>query len=260
VATKQCPPQEELEFQLVEGKYPDTPELARPADIISKWLNDHVYESARRALRVTLDSPFGLDVVYAEGEYADPVDREGLLTGAVDPSDNWRALTMTADGKLRVDANISITQDIDVNIDAEDGDSAGMYGYVNGDTDAVIPLNLDAEGKVKVVQSSSASTVVIYDEGLFNNTIEHVVISHTIGVGTSFSLLSIQASGHADAWFRIKVNGNTIAIKRNNWCERNVEFSFSYGLSLTAGDIITVTIKHSQLTSIPFNATIYGEE
>jgi len=261
VATNQCPPQEELEFQLAKGKYPAAPLLARPADIISKWLNDHVYEDTRRALRVTLDSPFGLDVVYQESEYGDPLTREGLLTGAMGPLDEWHALTMDSDGRLRVDAKISLsTTELEVNLDATDGDTVGIYGFTDGNPGSPAPINIDSSGAIRVSTSPSIDAFVLYNEALLDNAGEHIIVTYTVPTSANFSLFGIDASGHCDAWYRLKINNNIIGTRRNNWCERNIEFKYSHGLPLSPGDTITLTVKHNQLTSISFNATIYGEE
>lgn len=261
MVTKQCPPQEELEFQLVEERYPDRPELALPADITSKWLNDNAYEPSRRALRVTLDSPFGLDVVYQEGEFADPILREGLLTGGVNPSNEWNALTLDEDGRLRVDAKITLsTTDLEVNLDAEDGDSVGIYGYVNGDPNTPYPVNVDSQGNLRFSPSSNINATAIYNEVVLASGTENVLITYTIPASTFFSIFSIKACGRSDAIFKLKINSNTIETRRNNWCDRNIEFNFQYGLPLSSGDIIALTVLHNELTSIPFNATIYGEE
>jgi len=261
VAAKQSPPQDELEFELYEDKHPESPILAHPADITSRWFFDNVYEVGDKALRVTLDSPFGIDVLYQEAEFADPLTREGFLFGAVDDDDKWRSLHITDDGRLKVDAEISLsTAELDVELSALDGDNVGIFGYVDGNINNPIPLNLTSNGEIKVVSVLSPDTGLVYDEGIFAAGPEHVVTTYSIPSVSKFSLLSVKATGRSNAIFRLKINSTTIELKRNSWSDRNIEFEYSRGLSLNIGDVIALTIQHNELTSIPFNATIYWEE
>lgn len=262
MATKQCPPQEELEYQIRGDKVLFTGDKALPADIISKWLNDHVYEEPVKALRVTMDTPFGSDIVYLENEYADPSTRLGLLTGGIDPvSDEYHALRVGSDGRLLVDAAITI-QDVEivVEIDVLDGDQIGIWGYENADSNFPVPVNVTSNGEVRVLNVLNSDMGTIYNEGTYSGSIEHSLVSHTVSPGEAFNLVKISGEGRTDAIFRVKVNSLMIERKRNNWTERNVVFNYSRGIPLVPGDTIELTIEHNQLTSKPFSGSIYGED
>ena len=262
MATFQKPPQEELEYQFRDELPLFRGSKALPADIISKWLNDHVYEPGVQALRVTMDSPFGDDVVFLENEYADPLTRLGLLVGGVDADTNeFKSLKFDDQGRLMVDASISIQNvELEVEIDVLDGDQIGIWGYDNGDTNFPVPANLTPEGFFKTTIVGNESMSIHYDDGVFSGATEHSVVSFTVGAGQEFNLSKVTGEGRTDAIFRVKVNGTVIERKRNNWCERNVEFKYDKGLPLNAGDTVELTIEHTQLTSLPFSGTIYGED
>lgn len=262
MVNKYTPPQEELEYRLGQDLPLFQGDIALAADITSKWFRDNVYDAGPQALRVTMDTPFGDDIVYLEGEYADPADRLGILTGGIDPVTNeFQALRIDDEGRLLVDAAVSIQNiDLTVDIDATDGDSIGLYGYENGDTNFVTPINVTSEGFFKVVQAGNEDMSVIYDEGTFSGGIEHTVVDFTVAPGAEFNMNRVSGTGRTDAIWRVKINGSTIESKRNNWSERNVNFIYSKGLPLNAGDTVSLTIEHAQLTSKPFSGTIYGED
>lgn len=237
-------------------------QYAKPADIISKWLHDHVYDDPAKALRVTLDSPFSPDAIYKEAEYADPITRLGMLTGGVDAlTDEFRALRMTADGRLMVDADITIQSvDLAVEIDVLDGDRVGVYGYVNADPLVPVPLNLTSQGYVRTLNVLNSDTKNFYGEGVFSAGTEQVIVSHTIPAGKSLNVLKVSASGDTNSLFKIRVNGTPLEAKRNAWTDRNVTFKYGQGFHLVSGDTIEVTALHQDDLSLNFNATIYGEE
>jgi len=258
----QSPPQDILKYKLRGDKPLFQGDKALPADIVSKWLNDYVYEPNTQALRVTMDSPFGSDIVYKEDEFADPLTRLGLLTGGVDILTNeYTALRLTGDGRLMVDAAITIQNvDLDVEIDVLDGDQIGIWGYEDGNTGSPIPINLTSEGFLQVSVVGNENMGIIYDEGTLSGGVEHSLVSHTVTAGQEFNLARISGTGRTNGIFRVKVNGTTIETKRNAWTDRNVEFVYTKGLPLTAGDTVELTVIHNQLTSTPFSGTIYGED
>jgi len=239
-----------------------SPAVAKPADIISKWLNDHAYDHNAKALRVTLDTPFSPDAIYGEAEYADPLTRLALLGGGIDKhTDEFRAFRMTSAGRLCVDADITIQSvDLAVEIDVLDGDRVGVYGYENGNSTLPVPLNLTADGYVRVLNVLNSNTKNIYGEGVLPSGLDQVIVSHTIPIGQSLNVIKVSASGETDAIFKVKVNNTPIEGKRNAWTDRNVHFNFAQGLHLVSGDTIDITAKHADIISFDFNASIYGEE
>ena len=261
MASFQKPPQEELEYQFRGERPLFQGTKALPADIISKWLNDHVYDPNTQSLRVTMDSPFGDDVVYTENEYADPLTRLGILVGGVDAdTDEFKSLKFDDEGRLMVDAAISIQNvELEVEIDVLDGDQIGVWGYEDGNTSFPVPLNLTSEGYLQTTVVGSSDMSIIFDDGVFSGGVEHSLVSFTVGAGQEFYIDKVSGEGRVDGLFRLKINNSTIEQRRNNWSQRNVDFLYAKGLPLNAGDIVELTVEHNQLTSFPFSGTIYGE-
>lgn len=152
MATEQCPPQEELEFKIRGDKPVFQGQIAVAGDITSKWFRDNAYDTDTLALRVTMDSPFGPDVVYTHCEITNPSTRLGLLAGGIQKgTEEYKPLTVDDEGRLCVDAAISIGEvQLDVEIRAEDGDSAGSYFYIDGNVATPIPANALPDGRLRV--------------------------------------------------------------------------------------------------------------
>jgi hypothetical protein len=126
------------------------PEKAKPADITSKWMFDFVYDDVRKALRVTQELG-GSDPTYGEGEATTPGDRAGIMVGGIKPDDTFALAELTADGRIKVDTQISIQDvELEVNVDALD-DSVAIGDAVTGDkmrveTDGSIYVNIKSSG------------------------------------------------------------------------------------------------------------------
>lgn len=237
------------------------PLYAKPASVTSRWFHDNVYDPNPKALRVVMDSPFAPDVIFTEGEFADPLDRLGLLVGGVETgTDLFHAFTFNSDGRLRVDAEVNLSMsELAVEVDATDGDSIGLFGYINGDYSFPIPLNSTADGILKITTINLGDHTSVYDESNLPNG-EQVLLSYVVPLAQKYFIEKISCSGDCDALIKIKLNSNTIEARRNSWTNRNVDFFFAKGLITQAGDIIEVTVNHSELTPFLFNATLYGEQ
>ena len=256
------PPQEELEFKRHDHGPYFTSEKALPADIISRWLHDNAYDVTAEALRVTLDSPFGLDSIYIEGEYVPPATGTGLLSGGVKDSDNtFMPFQFTDEGLLKTDTTVSVSlpPGLEVEIDALDGDTIGIFGFVDGNTaNTPVGVNVTASGVLRTTSSFSDNTISVFGEAsLASGTT--TVVTYTVPAGKVFYLLDAKGAGEVDANLRLEVNSSTISLRKLSWTNRNADFQYSGGLKLSAGDIIDVTVTHSGASSCDFNGSIYGE-
>lgn len=102
MATKQCPPQEELEFKIRGDKVLFNKKLAPAGDIISKWLKDNAYDPEAMALRVTLESEFG--PAFDHCEVTDPATRLGLLVGGIQRyTEKFKPMKMMEVGSLNTE-------------------------------------------------------------------------------------------------------------------------------------------------------------
>lgn len=233
---------------------------AKPADITSKWLHDHVYNRLAKSLRVTLDSPFSPEGVFDEGEITIPNERKVLFVGGYS-YDTGEAvgLTFNDDGRLRVDAEVTIQSvELDVNIDAEGGDTVGMYGYRDGIESEPRRVNTNNDGALRIVPGFSRDMVNEFSE-LALPSGENTVFTWTVPATGFFHLIKLGAEGDTEGVFRVKKNGVTKAKKRNTWMNRDVNFNYDYGMGLEQGDILEVTVEHQEQTDQTFSAWIYGE-
>ena len=241
---------------------------SKPANIISKWMFDYVYEPGGvggGALRVTMDNPMAMDTVYSGGEIVDIVtpDYSALMVGGyTEGTGEFVGLCFDDNNRLKVNAEITIQSvNLEVEIDALDGDTIGIFGFVGGDTGTTpIGVNVTPDGAVRVVTSLNGVETTQYAEVSVPTGIETTVLTYTVPVATEFQVVQVDASGEADGDFVLKKNGGILTKKRNSWADRNVEFKFDYGLKLLAGDVISVHVTHANDANCLFNASFYGEE
>lgn len=259
--TKQCPPQEELEFKIRGERVPPPVKKALPTDITSKWFRDNAYDENTESIRVTMDSPFGPDVVYVDGDITIPGISKGLMIGGVQKGTNeYKPLAIDDEGRLCVDAAISIGEvQLDVQIRALDDDSVGIWGHVDQDTGQIEPINITTEGYLKVIHQGNKNMITEYDDGTFSGSTEHTLVSYTVGAGEDFSLYKASAEGRTNGIFKLKVDGNILETRRNAWTDRNVTFEFSQGYPVVPGEVVEITVEHNQTSSCPFSGALYGE-
>ena len=128
---------------------------ARPTNITSKWFNDNVYDPATGALRFAFASGTTTDdPIFLDGEVSDPATRAGFAIGGIDPSGVFRNAAITPDGKLKVDAQITLSDvTLDVALDHEQDSVAIGYEGVLAEVDADQRLRtFDLETKTEVVE------------------------------------------------------------------------------------------------------------
>jgi hypothetical protein len=86
---------------------------------------------------------------------------------------------------------------------------------------------------------------------------ETTIVSYTVPALDDFALGVAYASADGDCIFRLKKNGSTIGVRRNNWCERQAEWRYG-SLLFSAGDVISVTAIHNCSNTLNIEAEIYG--
>ena len=242
---------------------------SKPANIYTKWLFDYVYQPGGvggGALRVTLDNPLAPpDSIFNGGEIVDinTPNYQGLLVGGyTEATGEFVGLEFDSNNRLKVNAEITIQSvELEIEVDALDGDTVGVFGFVGGNTATTpVGINVTTDGAVRVVTSLNGVETISYNEVSVPDGIETVVMTYTVPLATDFQVVKVDASGDADAKFRLKKNGSILSTKRNSWANRNVDFEFSYGLKMVAGDIIEVTVEQNNGEAFDFNASFYGEQ
>jgi hypothetical protein len=239
-------------------------EKALPADIISKWLHDNAYEPSLEALRVTGTFTANDSTVFESGEILDlsPGGYEGILVGGYHiDTDIFTPFTFSGDGKLRVDAEFSMgSADLEIEVDALDGDTVGVYGFVDGDEGSPpVGINVTSEGHLRVVLGYAGVETNSYFDMPIDAGDEEVLLSYVVPVSSTFQVLMVSCSSETDGKFKVKKNGDIVSCKRNSWSNRNIEFDFPYGFKLVAGDLLEVTAENLGDVTSDFNANFYGE-
>jgi hypothetical protein len=84
---------------------------------------------------------------------------------------------------------------------------------------------------------------------------ETTLLTKTVAAGTSLYIGNIGATGTSDGIYKLKLNASRIAERRTNWCERNAKFDYSF-LQLDAGDVITLTVTHTEVDPQDFIAEL----
>jgi hypothetical protein len=167
----------------------------------------------------------------------------------VEENQRWEKLILTPDGKLKVDANISI----------------GAVTLSNVQI-ATLP---DGTTKVYVLADNQKRIIVSEDPTVFSRLQsfeEHLsIVSNTETTiltftnAQAFFVSKIVCSGTADAIFKMKINNVTNQVMRNSWNNRNVTFDFTdKALAIPAGTTVTITVKHEERLAQDFEVSIYS--
>lgn len=168
--------------------------------------------------------------------------------GWVEQNQRWEKFLLTPDGKLSVDANVSIGD-----ITLENVKVAALSDNVT-----LQYLLVDNDRRLVVKQDpTSISRLRNFTETLNVTTAETVVYTYTnAGI---FYIEKILCTGTADALFRLKINGTTISALRNSWNNRNVIFDFSdKSLQCPASSIVTVTAQHNEKLNQAYQISLFG--
>lgn len=126
---------------------------AKPTNITSKWFNDNVYDAVTGGLRIAFASGTSTDdPIYLDGEQTEDATRAAFAVGGVDDGGVFRSVRVTTDGRLRVDAQITLSDvTLDVALDHEsDSVAIGKDGNL-ADVDEEFRLRVfDEETKTEI--------------------------------------------------------------------------------------------------------------
>jgi hypothetical protein len=128
-------------------------------------------------------------------------------------------------------------------------------------TDGTDALAINADGSINVnVSNSGASGLNINYNGitLIGAALETTIITFVTPIGGR-RIQRVDFSGDNVAFYKVKVDGSTIATRRTWWTNfnENVIFeNFTNGLLLTVGQVLTVTVIHNSSSLGSFEATI----
>lgn len=168
--------------------------------------------------------------------------------GWVEQNQRWEKFLLTPDGKLSVDANVSIGD-----ITLENVKVAALSDNVT-----LQYLLVDDNRRLIVKQDpTSINRFRSYSEAANITTVETIVYTYTNA--EIFYVEKILCTGTADALFRLKIDGTTISALRNSWNNRNVVFDFSdKSLQCLASSTITVTVQHNEVSNQTYQTSLFG--
>ena len=130
--------------------------------------------------------------------------------GWVEEHQRWEKLLVTADGKLVVDANVTIGDITIENVKVAALDDNVTLQYLLVDSGRRLVTTEDPSAITRIRSFTEASNVV--------TNVETTVLTYTNV--SEFYLEKVTCSGTADALFRLKINGTTIMVLRNSWNNR----------------------------------------
>ena len=167
----------------------------------------------------------------------------------VEENQRWEKLVQTPDGKLKVDASVTIgsitLSDIQI---------------------ATLPDNVT---KVYLLADSERRTVVSVDPNVYSRLQsfeEHTAIATnvettilTLTNASQYFVSKIACTGTADGVFKFKINNIVSQVLRNSWNNRNIEFNFiDKDLLIPAGSTVTVSVTHKEKLVQDFECSIFG--
>jgi hypothetical protein len=157
------------------------------------------------------------------------------------------------------DTNYGVVGDKTLRTAAQIGNESGQADFNQGpSTDQTLRVILAEGSQVGITTVGNGvfafSELAAVPVGTPTQLVAYIpAVNHT--------LKRVVASGMADAEFDLKINGAVVARKRNNWTDRNVEFSFGeQGIPVTAGQTIELVVLSNGDSACPFDASIFGEE
>lgn len=143
-----------------------------------------------------------------------------------------------------------------------DPDNGDVHSSLRiGDGTDVLAINPDGSLNV-VVQTSGSDTVIsTYNEAnSVSSGANTTIVTFTAGIGVNSFLSKIDYSGDNIAKFTVEINGSVIDKQRTYFgSSLNGTFNFaesSKGLRILPGDVVTLKVIHSRLSSGDFNGRI----
>lgn len=169
--------------------------------------------------------------------------------GWAEDNQRWEKLLVTSDGKLAVDANVTIGDITIENVKIAARSDNTTLEYILVDDNRRLIVTKDPSDITRI-RSFSEVLNVPYN-------VETIVFTYTNAI--LYYLEKIICSGTADALFKLKINGTIISALRNSWNDRNVIFDFSNkSIQCIAGSIISITVQHTEVNNQIYESSFFG--
>lgn len=162
---------------------------------------------------------------------------------------HWQKLLITNDGKLKVDANVTIGDITIENVKVAALSDGTTLEYLLVDVNRRLIVSSDPSSISRIRSYVETPSVV--------SSTETTILSYT-NAG-AYYLEKILCTGSADALFKVKLNGTTISALRNSWNSRNVIFDFvDKSVQCPAGTTVTVTVYHTEISNQSYESGLFG--
>jgi hypothetical protein len=169
--------------------------------------------------------------------------------GWTETRQRWEKLTITDDGKLRVDATATIVAPIIGTVKVAEKPDNVTLDYIFIDNNRKLVVRIDQDSISRVAQYTETPNVV--------KNVETQILTYTNAL--PYFVEKVVCSGTADAVFRMKIGGNTIRTLRNAWNDRNATFDFStISRRIPAASVVTLIAIHAEKAVQDFEASLEG--
>ena len=173
-----------------------------------------VIEDSSGVKRLAVDSTLSIDSASIDVDL-DPIG-DGVHLG---DATTGNTLTVNADGTI----------DVNVKVDAKDGDSISVSAHVNQ----------------IFSQASSTMTVSSFQE----------IFSFTSS-DKNTKIIKVESTASTPTIFQLKINGTIVRMLRSSSLEKNVIFDFSEHISLVNADILTVEAKAERFRLVSYDTFV----
>lgn len=219
---------------------------------------------------VILDNDIRLKFL-RDAEYSPAPPLVGML------GDEQTLLQCTSDGKLLVEASLTVESITIGSVQDQAQDALGHFQFLQVETDPVtsryalltndprLTFTGTALNVNVAAEADTATQVAKYDDTGVSPIAgggSGTIVSYTVPAGKTFNLRHASASGDNIAEYTLKVNGSPLVHKRTWFTDYNAEFFFESndggGYVGNAGDIFTLEVSNFRPTPGDFNGTIFG--
>lgn len=111
-----------------------------------------------------------------------------------------------------------------------------------------------------IVSSYPGTEANTYDDvTLVPTSAETTIVTYTVPLGNTFYFIGLNASGNANALYRLYVDGNIVLAARSSVANLTVSLSYAHSpIKVVAGDTISIKVIHEASVSCDFEGTILG--
>jgi hypothetical protein len=167
----------------------------------------------------------------------------------VESRKRWEKIQLTDDGKLAVDANVTVGDITIENVKVAARPDGTTLEYMLVDNNRKLVVRVDP---------NSISRINDYEEHTaIAKNVETTILTYTNV--QEFFIEKISCSGTGDAVYKFKINGTTYQTLRSSWNNRNMTFDFStIARKIPANTSVTITVSHVENQLLDFEASLTG--